>query len=525
MIFDKPVFGLLIFLIIPAFLMLIKRLKGLNVLPKSFFKNSSRIKKRIITSFFFNALAWICLCIALTSPYFGQKQVSVQKTGMALSVLLDISHSMETKDFPVNNHSRLYASTEFAKTILKKLPENVPISVVIVKGEGQIAVPLTEDRRAVENFLKIASPQLISTPGSNPAGGILRAAESFPHSIGMSSTILFFTDAEELSGDLYNALLTTVKSGIKIIIVGMGDKNEKEIVTGDGGKAMSALREDALLEKIERVNNINRRSNIQPQVFYVNGGDSSALSRVFNLVLPQREIHDNATILDTEIQSIPRFRLFLFLALIFFILGMLFCQILPDFLGKISLITVIFLSCSSENHNRIQILSGILDYKTQNYNEATAEFLKGEELADLQENSVLKSVSGFNLATTYLVLNENDVAADKFDTIETTDFLNFPLEFNKGIVAHRKGDNISAARHFKNALKIDPSNVDAKINLEIVQSKIPMASSENQQQETQVSESSETSPMTEGIFSLIKEADGKRWQSQQKTSASNSPDY
>ncbi|MBQ5781271.1 MAG: hypothetical protein IIW10_04935, partial [Spirochaetaceae bacterium] len=154
-------------------------------MPKSFFKNSSFVKRRITTSFIFNVLAWLCLCIALTSPYFGQKQVTVQKTGIALSVLLDISHSMETRDFPINNHSRLYASTEFAKAILTKLPEDIPVSVAIVKGEGQIAVPLTEDRWAVENFLEIVSPRLMSTPGSNPASGILRASESFPSSIGM----------------------------------------------------------------------------------------------------------------------------------------------------------------------------------------------------------------------------------------------------------------------------------------------------------------------------------------------------
>ncbi|MBQ5780621.1 MAG: tetratricopeptide repeat protein [Spirochaetaceae bacterium] len=178
-----------------------------------------------------------------------------------------------------------------------------------------------------------------------------------------------------------------------------------------------------------------------------------------------------------------------------------------------------------ENQNKIQILSGVLDFRTQNYNEATAEFLKGEEMGNSQKNSVLKSVSGFNLATTYLILNENEVAADKFDKVETTEFLKFPIEFNKGIVAHRKGDNISAARHFKNALKLDPSNIDAKINLEIVQSKIPVASSENHQQETMASESSENSAMTEGIFSVIREADGKQWKSEQKTSVSNSPDY
>ena len=56
----------------------------------------------------------------------------------------------------------------------------VSASVVLAKGEGLTAIPLTDDYMMIEALLDVMSPKLMTVPGSSIGKGILKAKESFP---------------------------------------------------------------------------------------------------------------------------------------------------------------------------------------------------------------------------------------------------------------------------------------------------------------------------------------------------------
>ena len=76
----------------------------------------------------------------------------------------------------------------------------------MAKGDGVVAVPLTEDKIMIESLLEVISPNLMTVPGTSLGKGILKAKESFPSSYGAAGRIWVFTDGEETDGQLKTAL-------------------------------------------------------------------------------------------------------------------------------------------------------------------------------------------------------------------------------------------------------------------------------------------------------------------------------
>ena len=119
-------------------------------------------------------------------------------------MVFDIAYSMEAQDAP-ESMTRLEAAANYAKEILKKIPD-VRVSVVLSKGKGTIAIPLTEDFQSIYNLLDSLSPKMMTAEGSNLGNGILTAISSFPEQSSEAGFIWLFTDGEETETSLQNAL-------------------------------------------------------------------------------------------------------------------------------------------------------------------------------------------------------------------------------------------------------------------------------------------------------------------------------
>ncbi len=108
-------------------------------------------------------LAFIFLLLAHSGLTWGTYLVPVQKSGHSVAMVFDISNSMLAKDCP-GNTSRLDAASLYAKKLLSKM-EGVPVAVVLAKGDGVAAIPLTDDSAMVESLLDVMSPGFMTVPG------------------------------------------------------------------------------------------------------------------------------------------------------------------------------------------------------------------------------------------------------------------------------------------------------------------------------------------------------------------------
>ncbi len=531
---ERPYVLFALLLIIPIiFITFIKNRKNSVAVEKNFsIQGTNNKKKRLfkfgkmtrIKSVLF-IIAWAMLILSYAKISWGTDLVPVQKNGSAVSFVFDISNSMLAKDGP-RGVTRLRAASIYAKKMIGKM-QGIPVSVVLAKGDGVTAIPITEDYAMIESLLDVLSPSLMTTPGSSLGKGILKAKESFPANYATAGRIWVFTDGEETDNHLKNALIECLKSGVPVTIIGFGNETETDILAGDGKTHIkSALRSQKIKETIESaVKNLSYFKN-QTQVNYI---DSIEKGSAITL-LSQISKNDVQT-LSYEEKSVPRYKLFLILAVILFAAGFVITEFdvsrfIPEAQHTASLVIIfctfmLFTGCSSDT---TKILKGSYAFNQKQYSHAVSCYLDVAMNAQEEGNAVVYNFSLFDLGTAYSKLEENEAAMEKYSQISENalDSVRYAAFYNAGIIAHKSGRFEEATEYFRKALEIDSSSIEAKINMEL---SIQQAEVEVQQKKAQAIPATDEKPdnpeLENAIFESIKENDKNKWKSSESTSEQN----
>lgn len=480
--------------------------------------------RRLYLRTVFWALAWLCAVCALAGPSWGTEAVPVQRSGSAVCFVFDISYSMTAVDAAEKEKlSRLELSKRLALHILNRF-KGTAAAVVLAKGDGILALPLTEDCHAAENLIRMLSPAMLSAPGSSISSGIERALEAFPPQSARNSTVLVFTDGDETEGNIARACDKAYRFGVRVILAGTGNEKEIEITAGDGAtRVKTALRSSKLKKAAEKEN-----------VFYTQAADKTAADFILNLIDPDIFFSASKKIsagTGYEMQKRKHHAVFLLLAILFFIAGFALVYVKPaKKTGPASFfLAVLFLSgCSSWNTEKGAVLFGSYYWNRQNYQKATAAFLTAAERAENVHNSELFSYALYGLGSTYLMQDETEAARAKLDSVppDAPEALLFAAAYNRGIIAYRTGNFQSAADYFKSALLINPSDKDAKINFELCLAQKALKSKPAAAARMPADVQNAPPGAEDTVFSLIRENDQKRWKNMYTEPASSGkPDF
>ncbi len=487
-----------------------------------------RYKKILFVRSVCLAFAFIFLLLARAGLTWGTYLVPVQKTGHSVSMVFDISNSMLARDCP-GNTSRLEASALYAKKLLSKM-EGTPVSVVIAKGDGIAAIPVTDDVAMVESLLDVISPSLMTVPGSSIGKGILKAKESFNTNFSSAGRIWVFTDGEETDGQLSSALLDCQKSGIPVSLIGFGSETESPVLTGDGQtQVMTALRRDRLEKAIAETSNRFRLFNNHSSLLYLNSLEKGSAVQLLS------QLHLGATenlITSYEVKPVPRYKLFLSLASIFLILSYIATEFnYVRFFGSKNLKnsaaallafgTLFFTGCSSETTN---ILSGTISFHQKKYRHSVSCFMEASESAAEDADRMKQSYALYDLGTAYIMLGEDSAAMDQFMAIadDAPAAVRYSAFYNAGVLAWRNSDYDEAKDYFRKAIEIDSSKIDAKINFELSVQQSQAKGKQNQSTQIQASQE-ENAPqnLEKAIFQHIKENDQKQWKNSESSNSAN----
>ncbi len=483
-----------------------------------------RFKKILIVRSACLLIAFIFLLIAHTGLTWGNYLVPVQKSGHSVAMVFDISNSMLAKDCP-GNMTRLEAASLYAKKLLAKM-DGVPVAVVLAKGDGIAAIPLTDDMAMTEALLDVMSPKLMTVPGTSIGRGILKAKETFSSSFSSAGRIWVFTDGEETDSQLTPALLECQKSGIPVTLIGFGSETESLVLSGDGvTQVMTALRRDRLEKSIEEASSKFNLLNKPNSLVFLNSQEKGSAIQL----LSQLRYGPTETLITSyEIKPVPRYKLFLSLAAIFLILSYIstefnFAKFFHQKTSAISLVisVLFFTGCSSETAD---ILKGTASYHQKKYRHSVSCFMKASENALANDDKQSQSYALYDLGTAYIMLGENAAALEKFKTIpeDAPDAVRYAAFYNAGVLAWRESDFEAAKDYFKKALEIDSSRIEAKINLELSIQHSNAKSKQNQSNAIQASQE-EYSPqnLEKAVFEHIKENDQKQWKNSESNDTQN----
>ena len=487
---------------------------------------SFRYAKILLVRSVFIAISFVMVLIAYADIHWGTYLVPVQKSGASVSLVYDISNSMLATDCE-EGLTRLRAACEYSKGLLSKM-NGVSASVVLAKGDGVAAIPLTDDYVMIESLLEVMSPSLMTVPGSSIGKGILRAKETFPSNYSNVGRIWVFTDGEETDSNLKTALSECLKAGISVSIIGFGEERESQIYAGDGRTIVStALRSNKINTAIEDAKkNLGVYKN-HAEIFYIKASEKGAAVKLLNQLKEGSE-----QLVSYEAKPVPRFKLFLLLAVLFYSFSYIFTEF--DF-KKIKMsgaaalcifMVITFTGCSDSTSD---ILKGTFAFAKKQYSKAVSYFHTAQEIAEKNGNEQKLSYTLYDLGTAYSLLREDDAAMEKFSQIPVDAPVSvlYGAYYNAGVIAHKNEDYEHAVEYFKKALEVDSTRVDAKINLELSIQSIEVNVQHNQSQAVPSAEdNSINQDLEKAIFERIKENDQKQWKnSEQNQSEALADDY
>lgn len=159
------------------------------------------------------------LIVALSRPQWGMVEEHIERRGLDLVLLQDVSLSMLAEDI---QPSRLTRSKHEISAFLETLSGD-RVGLVAFAGEPQVLVPLTLDYGTVQMMLGELEPGWLY-PGTNLEAAIRTGIKMFERSrtAGKYAVMILMTDGEELSASAVSAAKDAEELGIKIYTIGIG---------------------------------------------------------------------------------------------------------------------------------------------------------------------------------------------------------------------------------------------------------------------------------------------------------------
>lgn len=526
----------LLLILVPVTGYMIYRFKKLSrYLGKMYLKNSSgenrtyrSLKSSIMIRTVLRVLGFISAVFALAGISWGTRTVPVQKSGDAVSLVFDISYSMMAED-SFDGLSRLEAARQYAWELLDRM-EGISVSVVLAKGDGVIAVPLTDDRSAVNSIIESLSPSLMTSAGSSIGKGIIAAMQSFPQNMSQSSHIWVFTDGDETDTGLTPALDDAARFGFPVTMVGFGTATPVEITAGDGKtKVKTFLNAEKMIDAAANSSKkamFPNRSGIRKNLINYVAADSEGSAWVLLHQLSDKKIAGEAY----DLQTVPRHALFILLTLVFFVASYFASEFDLSHIIKFHSSTVMlvlmcslmFISCRSGKES---VLAGTFSWYQKKYQSATADFLRANFDAQASMDKVLAEYTAYDLAATYIMQEEYDAALSRLEQIgsDADGKLKSAAFYNAGIIASRRGDFNLAEDYFKKAVLADADNINAKINLEFTHQQVQSRQSQSAEKEmTSVSIDKGEESLANAVFTLIQQEEQERWKNMQSNKKESS---
>lgn len=170
------------------------------------------------------SIAWLCLLIAIAQPSRPESTQALTASGRAMAVLIDLSTSMERRDFTIDGEpvDRLSVVKKIASEFIAERAGD-RIGLVLFGSEAFIASPLTYDLNAVNHVLQSSGIGMAgrTTAMGDALGLAIRALRDDPAE---QKAIVLLSDGTNNAGSAEpeDAALLAKELGIRVHAIGLG---------------------------------------------------------------------------------------------------------------------------------------------------------------------------------------------------------------------------------------------------------------------------------------------------------------
>lgn len=217
-LFTLPLFALLFLYAARRRKKLAERFASLSMFPK-IATSLSPWRRLVKMSLLLLGLAF--LIVALARPQWGRQMEHIERKGLDIILLQDVSLSMLAEDIKPN---RLVRSRHEISSFLDTLAGD-RVGLVAFAGEAQTLVPLTLDYGTVQMILKGLEPGWLY-PGTDLSAAIDKGLQMFRRSKVPTkyAVMVLMSDGEEQDAKAVEKAKEAADVGIRIYTVGIGSK-------------------------------------------------------------------------------------------------------------------------------------------------------------------------------------------------------------------------------------------------------------------------------------------------------------
>ena len=276
--------------------------KALSIFIKNFNfkkdKNYKRISNLRISSIIFLILAIGFLIFALMQPKWGIIEKKIKTESYMITILLDLSKSMDANDIYPSRLGRAKLEIEdFIKSV-----DNLSVALVGFAGTSFIATPFTQDMETFTHILDNLSPKSVALQGTRIADALQTAKNTFNINSISQKSIILITDGEDHAGNFETTLKELKDMNISVYTVGIGTEEGESIVSdlGVSGRTVISKRDDETLKLI---------ADYTGGKSYIN----TSLKEVFNDI---KNNSDSFTSTRNSKSYEERFQIFIFISII-----------------------------------------------------------------------------------------------------------------------------------------------------------------------------------------------------------------
>lgn len=408
-------------------------------------------------------IAVALVIVGLAGPQWGARAVMLQRRGLDIVVALDVSRSMLAADVKPN---RLERAKREISAVLDRLKGD-RIGLVVFSGDAFVQCPLTLDAAAARMLLDATGINSGGRPGTAVSEAIEAAIGMYDEGEKQFKVLILVTDGEGTEGDALAAAQSAAEQGIRIYSVGVGTPQGEPIPDYDERGNQIGFKKDeggqVVLSKLDEVT-LQKVALATEGRYFRAGPSHMELDALFDELstLEKKEMEGR---LFTEFEQ--RFHYFLLPAFLLLALEMAIPRRTRNntkntLLGLFVLFVLFPNSASADqfakrNNTGNKLLEdGKIDSAITEYYAARVE-RPGEPGVVYNLGSAYHQKGAFDTAATQL----QNALAHVDPTLKPSAY------YNLGNTLYRLQEYESAIEAYKQALLANPSDMDAKHNLEL----------------------------------------------------------
>ena len=429
-----------------------------NQLIKDYSPTKFFIKFVLIT------LAFVVGVIALANPRMPQGTTMVSRSGIDVMVALDVSKSMLADDIKPN---RLERAKQLIAKLIDKLP-NDRIGIVVFAGRAYLQMPLTTDHSAAKMYLSSATTDVVPTQGTVIGDALKRCYAAFNTKEKKYKAIVLISDGEDHDEAAIKITKALADEGVMINTIGIGSADGTTIIDPATHETKMDAAGSPVITKLNEaeLKNIAADGNGLYQLF-------TNTDEVVDKIDKQLKAMGQRAITENSLVNYKNFFPWLLgIALILLLIEFFMSEIKQQkkvskiIIKKEAVILTLFILSSfilSAQNNNALIKNGNDAYNKKEYDVAADNYKKVIDKDPENEKAQ------YNLGNALYKKGSAEEALKAYDAaikIGKTKTAQSEGWYNKGVSLQNNKKLPECIDAYKNALKLNPTDEDARFNLQ-----------------------------------------------------------